>query len=360
MKRIKLWGSLGCALPLALLAPRLARAQQPFPQQQQLPQQQQQFPQQQFPQQQFPQQQGQFPQQQFPQQQFQQPTSRERTPLELGALYGVSVGYGVGMGIWVSEEVGFKDPAVFLIPPALLGVGAPIGVYLLDRQGLKRGVPASMATGALIGAAEGLGIWSYQYVSSTKANEWGFRGLARAEAIGSTLGAAGGTVLGYLQQPSPKSSLLTSSAVVWGSAIGSMFGYGATAANQGYGRSNDGAALGGLIGLNVGLGAAAGLSTVYIPSYKSLGAMWLGGGIGFAASLPVYLLYARDGGPPAKRGLIFSGVATTLGIGAGALFTFDSNDSAETDGPPRFARVHGFAPMPVDHGAGLAVTGELQ
>ena len=35
----------------------------------------------------------------------------------------------------------------------------------------------------------------------------------------------------------------------------------------------------------------------------------------------------------------------------GALFTFDSSDSAETDAPPRFARVYGFSPMPVDHGA---------
>jgi hypothetical protein len=313
-----------------------------------------QFPQQQFPQQQFPQQQ--FPQQQFPQQQV----SHERTSLEIGALYGVSAAYGVGMGIWLSSEVGIKDPALFLIPPAILGVGVPVGVYLFDRTGPHRGVPAAIATGTLIGAGEGLGIWSYQHVHAQAADEWGFRGLARSEAIGSTLGAAGGVALGYLQSPSPKSSLLTSSAVLWGSAIGSMFGYGATAANQGYGRSNDGASLGGLIGLNVGLAAAAGASAAYIPSYKSLGAMWLGAGVGFGVSLPVYLLYARDGGPPAKRGLIFSGVTTTLGIGAGALFTFDSNDSARDEAPPRFARIYGFSPFAVEKGAGLAIAGELQ
>ncbi len=306
-------------------------------------------------QQQFPQQQQQFPQQQFPQQ-----TSRERTPLEIGALYGVSGAYGVGMGIWLSTELGIKDPALWLIPPAILGVGGPVGVYIFDRTGPKRGVPAAIATGALIGAGEGLGVWSYQHVSSSKENEWGFRGLARSEAIGSTLGAAGGAALGYLQGPSPKSSLLMSSSVLWGTAVGSMFGYGATAANQGYALSNDGAALGGLVGFNIGLAAAAGLSTVYIPSYKSLAAMWLGSGIGFAVSLPVYLLYARDGGPPAKRGLIFSGVATTLGIGAGALFTFSSEDSASTETKPAFARVYGFSPFSVEKGAGVAVSGELQ
>ncbi len=324
--------TLGCALGAALFA-LPARAQQQFPQQQ-------------------------FPQQQFPQQQF--PQQRERTALEIGTLYGVSSAYGVGMGIWLSTEIGFDDPALFLIPPAILGVAAPVGVYFFDRPRLKRGLPAAVATGALIGAGEGLGIWGYQVVHAKEADEWGFRGLARSEAIGSTLGAAGGLALGYLQSPSPKSSLLMSSAVLWGTAVGSMFGYGATAANQGYGRSNDGAGLGGLIGFNVGLVAAAGLSTVYIPSYKSLAAMWLGAGIGFAASLPVFLFYAGDGGPPAKRGLIFSGVATSLGIGAGALFSFGSQDAASSSTTPSFARIYGFAPFSVPNGAGVALTGELQ
>jgi hypothetical protein len=349
MKRC-VWFAASLACAKLLTVSGAAAQQQQFPQQQ--------LPQQQFPQQQFPQQQ--FPQQQFPQQQFPQPPSRERTPLEIGALYGVSGAYGIGMGIWLSTEIGIKDPALWLIPPALLGVAAPVGVYFFDRTGPKRGVPAAIATGALIGAGEGLGVWSLQHVTASSANEWGFRGLARSEAIGSTLGAAGGVALGYLQGPSPKSSLLLSSSVLWGTAVGSMFGYGATAANQGYRRSNDGAARGGLVGFNVGLAAAAGLSTVYIPSYKSLAAMWLGSGIGFAASLPVYLLYARDGGPPAKRGLIFSGVATTLGIGAGALFTFGSEDSASTTTRPAFARVYGFAPFSVEKGAGVAVSGELQ
>ena len=35
------------------------------------------------------------------------------------------------------------------------------------------------------------------------------------------------------------------------------------------------------------------------------------------------------------------GVTTTLGIGAGALFTWDSNDSASNEAPPRFARIDG-------------------
>jgi hypothetical protein len=340
---MKSWLVLGSVFLASVSSTQLVQAQQ--------------FPQQQFPQQQFPQQQ--FPQQQFPQQQFPQQV-RERTPLEMGALYGVSAAYGAGIGVWISTEVGISDPGLFLIPPALLGLAAPVGVYFFDQPRLKRGVPAAVAAGALIGAGEGLGVWGYQVVSAKEADEWGFRGLARAEALGSTLGAAGGLALGYFQGPSPKSSLLLSSSVVWGTAVGAMFGYGATHSPQPYRISNDGAGLGGLIGFNVGLAAAAGLSTVYVPSYTSLAAMWLGGGIGFAASLPVYLLYARDGGPPAKRGLMFSGVATTLGIGAGALLTLRSTDSAEADHPPRFAEVYGFAPMALPSGAGIQVLGALQ
>lgn len=306
--------------------------------------------------------QAQFPQQGFPQQFPLQPApvARERTQLEISTLYAVSAVYGVGMGVWLSSEAGIDDPALFLISPAVLGVAAPVGVFFFDRTGPRRGVPAAIASGALIGAGEGLGIWSYQHVHAASADEWGFRGLARAEAIGSTLGVVGGAALGYLQAPSPKSSLLTSSSVLWGTAIGSMFGYGATRAEQGYGRSNDGAALGGLIGFNVGLAAAAGASAFYIPSYRALGAMWLGAGVGFGVSLPVYLLYARDGGPPAKRGLIFSGVTTTLGIAAGALLTLDSSDTAEADTPPRFARIHGLMPMAFERGAGLGLFGELE
>ena len=169
----------GAALSAQALLASNAAAQ--FPQQQQqFPQQQQQFPQQQFPQQQFPQQQ--FPQQQFPQQ---QQLPRERTSLEIGALYGVSAAYGVGMGVWVSSEAGIEDPGLFLIPPAILGVGGPVGVFLFDRLAKpKRGVPAAIATGALIGAGEGLGVWSYQHVTSKKEDEWSFKALARSEALG--------------------------------------------------------------------------------------------------------------------------------------------------------------------------------
>lgn len=283
-----------------------------------------------------------------------------RSTEEISALYAISVAYGVGAGVWIDAEIGAKDPALYLIPPAVLGLAAPVAVYALDHPSMPRGMPAAMAAGAVIGAGEGIGLSSLQFVSSDRADAWGFRGLSRATALGATVGLVGGAVLGSVQRPSPRSSVFMTSGVAWGSAIGAMFGYGASAKGVGYGLANDKAALGGFIGYNIGLGATAALSAVYIPTTLSLEWMWAGAGIGFAASLPVFLLYAGKDGPPAKRALIFSGTATTLGLGAGALFTIDSREPGTATTPRyRFARLTGVGPLALPNALGLNMVGEL-
>ncbi|MGC4092403.1 MAG: hypothetical protein QM756_31910 [Polyangiaceae bacterium] len=284
-------------------------------------------------------------------------SERSRSGVEIGALYGVSVAYGVGMGVWFDAEVGVKEPALALIAPTLLGVGAPAAVYLTDAP-MRRGLPAAIAAGAVIGAGEGIGLASLQFVRSNEADAWGFRGLSRATGIGATLGAAGGAVFGVLQRPSPRSSVLLTSSVFWGSAIGGMFGYGASAKGVGYGQANDQAGLGGFIGYNVALLSAGALSTVYIPTTTSLEWMWLGAGLGFTASLPFYLLYL-GGDSPAKRGLLFSGTTTTLGLVAGAIFTLNSTESASSARRPRFARLTTLAPLASPGVVGLSALGEL-
>lgn len=288
------------------------------------------------------------------------PVSNRRSGTEITVLYTTAALYGAGVGVWFGAEAKINDPGLFLIAPAILGVAGPVAVYVLDNPALPRGVPAAIASGMIIGAGEGIGIASYQFVSTNAADAWGFRGLSRATLLGATLGGAGGVALGYLQDPSPKSSLLTTSGVFWGAAVGSMFGYGATSAGEGYSRANDSAALGGLIGFNVGLGAAAGLSTVYIPTYRALTYMWGGAAIGAAVSLPVYLAYAGKGGPPAKRGLVFSGVSTTLGIVAGALIAGTAADSADSGPGSHFAHLDYVLPMPSANGAVLTLGGRLE
>jgi hypothetical protein len=288
------------------------------------------------------------------------PVSNRRSGTEITVLYTTAAVYGAGLGVWFGAEAKITDPGIFLIAPAILGVAAPVGVYFLDNPALPRGMPAAIASGMIIGAGEGIGIASYQFVSTNAADAWGFRGLSRATALGATLGGAGGFALGYLQDPSPKSSLLTTSGVFWGAAVGSMFGYGASSAGEGFSRANDSAALGGLVGFNVGLAAAAGLSTVYVPTYRALSYMWAGAAVGAAISLPVYLAYAGKNGPPAKRGLVFSGTSTTLGILAGALIAGTAPDSADSGSGSHFAHIDYVLPMPTANGALLTLGGRLE
>jgi hypothetical protein len=279
---------------------------------------------------------------------------------ELGALYVTSGVYGGGMGAWLSTELGISDPATFLIPPVVLGLATPTAVYALNHPRMHRGMPLAIASGLVIGAGEGLGIAGYQIAAASDRNEWSFRALARSTAIGATAGGIGGYAVGALLEPPPQSSASVASGVVWGTAIGSMFGYGASGT-----REHRAAALGGLVGYNVGLVAMAGLSTAVVTGWYELGWMWAGAGIGAVASLPIFLLYTGKHAPPAKRGFVFMGTTATAGLVAGALLsgTFDHVASrpfanmASEDGDVPWLSLDFAAPMVTQSGVGAVVGG---
>src|SRR5205085_4767812 len=42
----------------------------------------------------------------------QAPTSQDATDLELGTLYAMSAGYGVGAGVWLDAELSLDDPGL--------------------------------------------------------------------------------------------------------------------------------------------------------------------------------------------------------------------------------------------------------
>jgi hypothetical protein len=262
-------------------------------------------------------------------------------------------------------ELGLDDPGLFLIAPVVLGVAAPIGVYVLDHPAMARGVPAATATGMFLGTAEAIGIVSVQYVRTSEENAWGFDQLVRGTALGSTIGAVGGYLWGYYLEPEPQTSLFVSSGALWGTAVGSLLGYGTTRADQDFGEANDPTSVAGLIGLNVGAAGALGLSLLWTPSTRQIGYMWAGAGIGVAASLPVYLLYLGDDRPPARRGFIFTATAMTLGIGVGGILgheggVFGTGPTSEgIAGIGDWLSVESIAPMPLEGGLGVAVAGSL-
>jgi hypothetical protein len=284
------------------------------------------------------------------------PKIRSASSLESATLYGSSAAYGIGMGIWLDAEIGIEDPALALIPPTLLGVAVPITAYALNHPTLARGVPGAIAAGLVIGAGEGLGIASLQMVTSDQ--PWGFHGLGRAMAIGSTAGGVAGIVVGELQQPSPNISAFASSGVVWGSLIGSAIGLGVSPAGVGFSDSNDWMARGGLIGFNTGLAITMALSTAFVPTLDQLSWMWIGGGVGALVSLPVYLFYLGDG-PPAKRGLVFSATATTAGIVLGGVFGPMLGGVGLSGEGPRWASIDYLTPVPLARGFGFRLGGSL-
>ena len=203
--------------------------------------------------------------------------------------------------------------------------------------------------------------------------------MARAEMIGSTLGGVTGIAYGLLGHPTPKKTMLITSATAWGAIIGYEFGGGATttpwsAPTTATGlptgdqtTAKAGLSTGGLVGFNVGLAAAATATAWWTPSWNQLAWMWGGFGVGQAVAVLVYPIYAATGGDP-RHGLIFQGVAASVGTIAGAfighrdqpaMMAREQREDQEWLKHQHFARIRGGGLMPVPGGAGGALTGEL-
>src|SRR4029079_6803225 len=88
------------------------------------------------------------------------------------------------------------------------------------------------------------------------------------------------------------------------------------------------------------------LSTAIVPSLDQLTWMWIGSGVGALVSLPVYLFYLAYG-PPAKRALVFSAPATTVGIVLGGVFGPALGGVGLSGEGPRWARLDYLTPVPL-------------
>jgi len=294
------------------------------------------------------------------------------TGLEIGLLYGTSVVYGAGLGIWVDSEIwsdGNPDPGLATIPPLIGGALAPLSVFLVDRfayrRGMPEGLPSSLSAGLVTGAAFGMGVSGLQWVTTDADNEWGFRGFARAEVIGSTVGGVAGATMWWFLDPAPQTNVMIMSANFWGAAIGGAF-FGGGVSNGDWGEANDTMAIGGLVGLSTAVAGSVASSIAWTPTWYQVGWMWGGFAIGAAASTPVYIFYAATDGHDPRRGLIFQGAASTVGLALGAILAdpsvlgpVASNDldlELDEDHP---IRITGGAPMPLQKGMGVQVNGLL-
>ena len=266
------------------------------------------------------------------------PASQFRSPGEMAYLYGTSIAYGVGTGIWIDALAGVNDPGIAVIAPIAFGIAAPVGAYIWDATDeLGRGVPSSIATGLLLGGVEGMAVSGLQWQLTGGTNpgpnsgQWTFPTWSSLTFLGATGGGIGGFIFGEYAHPDPRGLAFISSGAGWGSAFGAMLGAGGASDPAFMG---NGAAIGGFISYNAGIAAAGFVSIGYTPSWESLKWMWLGDVLGTVATTPVYLFYINGG--QAQHGLIANALGGLAGLGLAAALTANLQDSPSAKGwaPP--------------------------
>ena len=289
------------------------------------------------------------------------PTDKTKNPNrradgEVDYLYATSAAFGVTMGAWIdtlgpcspnNKDIAGKnvcDPGISLVAPLLLGAAFPLGFFLWDNfypGGMHKGVPSSIGTGLIIGALEGLGVAGANYAiagpetvienGQPDHNRWGSDGIMTSIVVGSALGGIGGYAFGEAVRPDPRRIALVASGAGWGAMMGALFGGGA--ADSDSSSIGQGALVGNLVGINVGLATTGILAAVgYDPSWNALKYMWMGAGIGIVATSPIYLIYAAtnskdtNGNSLANHGMVANSFGMLAGIVIAGILTRDLKD----------------------------------
>jgi hypothetical protein len=243
-------------------------------------------------------------------------------------LYGTSLAYGVGAGVWIDTLAHEKDPGIDVIAPLVLGAAVPIGMYIWDYNSeFDRGVPSTMATGMLLGGIEGVAIsglqWQLTGGTGGGPNQWSLQAWTSITFATATVGGAGGYLFGEWLRPDPRSLALISSGAGWGAIAGILFGAGVVSYKDDWA---DGAAVWGFAGYNAGILATGLTSIFYVPSWQSLKYMWIGDLVGAVATTPVYFFYINSSADP-RHGMIAQSVGSLAGLGLAAALTANLTDA---------------------------------
>ncbi|MDP9150699.1 MAG: hypothetical protein M3O36_12275 [Myxococcota bacterium] len=255
------------------------------------------------------------------------PPSRYRSNGEMAYLYGASLAYGIGTGVWIDALGKVSDPGIAFLAPLAFGAAVPIGMYIWDQSSeFDRSVPSSMATGLLLGGVEGIAIsgLQWQLTGNGGPNSWDFPAWTTATFLTATAGGIGGYAFGEWFQPDPRSLALITSGAGWGAISGVLFGAGVVGGDW-----KDGAAVWGFAGYNAGILATGAVSTVYVPSWQTIKYMWLGDLLGTLATTPVYLFYIGSSADP-RHGLIANAFGGLAGIALAAALTANMTDTPGT------------------------------
>lgn len=276
----------------------------------------------------------------------------KRTIDELASLYGSSVLYGIGSGIWLATLTAPRDTAGVLLPTIAL-TGASVGaVVALDSgRGLRYGVPQSIISGLNLGLEQGV-VWSL-YAGSRDA-DWATHTYATVIWGASTVGAVAGGVLGQAVGATPGRASWVGSSGLW---TGALAGLTTHAVADGEEAAFLAAGLGLTLGTGVGLATASGVS----PSIARVRFLDLGG---ISGGLVVGGLYAAA----ANRDIDSRWLAASAAVGAlgglGAAWALTSSmpeDRPRSSGEAPEGALSRLRPtvMPAAGGAMIGLGGEL-
>jgi hypothetical protein len=251
------------------------------------------------------------------------------------SLYVTSALYGVGTGIWIDALAKINDPGPAVVLPIVLGAAMPIGAFFWDDRGgpLHRGVPASISTGLILGAVEGVAISGAQWQFTREQNkDWSFQTQTTVTFLFATGGGVGGWAFGEWLRPDPRSLGFIANGAAWGTVSGIGLGVASSGdtspTTTSLTKAGDGAAIGGLIGYNALFVAAGALSTVHTPSWSSQKYMWGGYLLGALAGCLVFpfYLFVDNGGEKLKHGFIGPALGGLAGVGIAGALTWDLKD----------------------------------
>jgi hypothetical protein len=259
-------------------------------------------------------------------------------------LYVTSSLYGIGTGVWLDALFKIKDPGVAIIMPIGFGAAMPVGAFLWDDQAgpLHRGVPASIATGLVLGGVEGIAIagtqWQY---TRDDGKDWSFQTQTTVTWIMATGGAVGGWAFGEWLRPDPRSMGFIASTSAWGAISGSLLGVAVSGKDW-----KDGASVAGLIGYNAGILGGGALSIIHTPSWRAQQYMWLGYGLGTLAGCLVFPFYLFVEDADAKRGFIGPALGGVAGAAIAGAFNYDLKDPEDVPRTQRWKPPFDVAVMP--------------
>jgi hypothetical protein len=282
----------------------------------------------------------------------------ERTSDEIAVLYGNSIVYGIGSGLWLDAHTQANSTSGIVLPMLLFSGAAAGTVALLDvGHPLRYGVPQSIVSGMYIGFEEGfvLGLWNQN--QSAYNSRW--QGSTVADVVWglSTAGAVGGGLLGTSLGATPGRASFVGSAALWTGVVTGFVVAAATGDDTSRGPNGWLAA-----GLGLNAGAVAGLLTAgpVSPSIARVRFLDIGGIAGGLLFGGLYLA-AADKNPQLQPACGFTafGIAGGLGVAWLATRGMPADRLEEKPAPQQASLALQPTLAPVPGGATLGVAGLL-